>query len=310
MFVPDSKKHQPEFDLAKAQGIYSAGGYDRELGGEWITSPHDLFSVETLRDRFDLREGRAIPADVFVFGKGEPPRPDCTHIGGRPFWPASRKWPTDEAGEPYKFFAQINFADSRDLVGKLPGDLLLLFIGDEDEWYFHPMQVQFEWVALGSRVQTEFDPSLIANTGGPFFGAIYRTADYPDAVLRAEELRNLPPDSAGIDAWRAYKPTVDASYNLPILNGTKIGGLPHFVQSGEDVSGQFLCQLASIQAAAHVPYPWVNCPEPLGLGLRGDAYNKNGTISDKENELLFGDLGSIYIYRDADGQVRSAFECY
>ena len=131
----------------------------------------------------------------------------------------------------------------------------------------------------------------------------------PTPIESAEELRNLPPDPAGIDAWRAYKPTVDASYNLPILNGTKIGGLPHFVQSGEDVSGQFLCQLNSIQAAPHVPYPWVNHPEPLGLGLRGDPYKENGTIHDEENELLFGDLGSIYIYRDVDGQVRSAFEC-
>ncbi len=292
MLVPDSKKHQPEFDLANARGVYTRAGHDKNIGGEWITSPHDLFSVETLRDRFNLRTGRAVPADVFVFGKGEPPRPDCTHIGGKPLWPVSRKWPTDRAGNPYKFFAQFNFADSTDLVGTLPGELLLLFVADEPDWYWHPMQVQFEWVALGSHFRTEFDPDLIADTSGPFFGAIYRTADYPDAVEKLEEV-----DAA-------------TSYNLPVLNATKIGGWPHFVQRGEGASGQFLCQLASIQAAPHVPYPWVNSPEPLGLGYGLDADYENGTIDDDDNQLMFGDLGSIYIYRDTDGQIHSAFESY
>ena len=90
MLLQDSKKHQPEFDLAKAQRIYTAGGHDRKLGGEWITSPYDLFSVETLRDRFDLRGGRAVPTDVFVFGKGEPPRARL-----HTYW-----WPALLAGRP------------------------------------------------------------------------------------------------------------------------------------------------------------------------------------------------------------------
>jgi hypothetical protein len=171
MLVQNSMKHQPEFDLAEARRFYMESGWGDEPDPGEITSPYDLFAVETLRDRWNSRIGQSIPTDVFVFGKGQPPRPDCTHIGGDPYWPLGRDWPTDESGKPYLFFSQINFTDSKDLVGELPGDLLLIFIGDELEWYFHPMEVQFEWVNLGSRVQTKFARSLIASTGGPFFGA-------------------------------------------------------------------------------------------------------------------------------------------
>lgn len=317
MLVRDSKKHQPEFDLAEARRVYALGGYDKEITGQHVTSPHHLFSVETLRDRYGLRVGPTVATDVFVFGKGKPPRPECTQIGGDPFWPAGRNWPTDDGGNPYKFFAQINFADSKDLVGELPGDLLLIFIGDEEEWFFHPMQVKFEWVTLGSEIQSEFDRSLIANAGGPFYGAIYRTADYPDAETKfddvvAEESPNLSVWSSTPD-WATPEVRITTElqlYKLPILNGTKIGGLPSFIQNGGDLSGQFLCQVASIQAAPCVPYPWVNRPEPLGLGFGLDTKAYDGAIGDKENEVIFGDLGSIYIFRAANGEILSTFECY
>jgi len=184
MLVRDSKKHQPEFDMAEAQRFYTESGWGDEPDPGEITSPYDLFAVELLRDRWNSHVGQSVPTDVFVFGKGQPPRPECTHIGGDPFWPLGREWPTDASGKPYLFFGQINFADSKDLVGELPGDLLL-----------------------------------------------------------------------------------------------------------------------------NVPYPWLNVTEPLGLwnDEKGDGYS--GCIHDKDNEVMFGDLGSIYFYRDDDGEVKSSFEC-
>ncbi len=170
MLVQNSQKHQPEFDLLEARRVYREIDCAKHTGGSEITSPYHLFCVETIRDRSDLRRGREVPTDGFVFGKGEPPRRDCTQIGGKPFWPATREWPIDDAGNPYQFFAQINFADSTDFVRNLPGELLLMFVGVGDDWYFHPMQVRFEWVSLNAQPAAEFDPSLIANTGGPFFG--------------------------------------------------------------------------------------------------------------------------------------------
>jgi hypothetical protein len=133
MLVHHSKKHQPEFDLETARQIYAGTKWEAETDpGVCLASPHHLFSVETLRERLKLRVGRAVPTDVFVFGKGEPPRPDCTLFGGVPFWPLGRKWPIDGEGKQYQFFAQINFADSKDLIDKLPGDLLLMFIGADN----------------------------------------------------------------------------------------------------------------------------------------------------------------------------------
>jgi Domain of unknown function (DUF1963) len=287
MLVPQSERQHPEFDLEEARRVYANAGCDKNIEGELITSPHDLFCVETLRDRFNLRVGRAMPADVFVFGKGEPPRPDCTQVGGNPFWPTNREWPTNGNGSPYRFLAQISFADSLDLVGDLPAELLLLFVDVADDWLWQePLQIHLEWVALGSGPRSNIDRSLIAEKAGPFYGAIFRSADYPDTLEIASGLE------------------VDESWNLPILNGTKIGGVPHFIQGGEGVSGQLLWQLASIQAAPYAPYPWVNRPEPLGL-----ESDQNGIYGD-ENSILFGDMGAIYIYRDDSGQVLSAFESY
>jgi hypothetical protein len=284
MLVRDSKKHQPEFDIGEARRVYTEGGWADEPEAGFITSPYDLFAVETLRDRWNSRVRQSVPTDVFVFGKGQPPRPDCTHIGGDPFWPVGREWPTDASRKPYLFFGQINFADSKDLVGDLPGDLLLMFIGHEPDWYWMPMVLRLEWVNLGSRVQTEFDRSLIASTGGPFFGAIYRTADYPDFSEDPED-----------------------SY-VSVLNGTKIGGVPWFANAGEEVSGQFLCQLCSIQAAARVPYPWLNVAEPLRLTSHDEG--SAGLIHDEDNELVFADMESIYFYRDTNEQIRSSFGWY
>jgi hypothetical protein len=41
-----------------------------------------------------------------------------------------------------------------------------------------------------------------------------------------------------------------------------------------------------------------------------DKQKYAGTIADKGNELMFGDMGSIYIFRAADGEIDSTFECY
>jgi len=285
MLIPKSKKLHPEFDLEEAKRTYAANEFDTDLEGEQVTSPHDLFSVEVLRDRLALRVGRAIPTDVFVFGRGEAPRRDGTKVGGLPYWPADRPWLKDGAGMPYRFLAQFNFADSQDLLAKLPGQVLLLLVEEGDDWLYEPDRIHFEWLPLGLAPVTSFQSSWIVNQGGTFFGAIHRSADYPEASDNAE------------------KPRIRSYRDLPIINGTKIGGLPHLIQSS-DFKGEFLCQLSSIQAAPYAPYPWVNDPGPLDLtsgdrGIYGDA-----------NTFVFLDMGNIYVFRDNDGALKSSFECY
>jgi hypothetical protein len=286
MLILGSKKLHPEFDLAEASRLYAARGFDMDLSGAQITSPHDLFSVETLRDLLTLRGGTAAQTDVFVFGRGEAPRRDCTKVGGLPYWPADRSWPRNDKGAPYRFLAQFNFADSEDLLAELPGQVLLLLVDEGDDWLWEPNRIRFEWLPLGLTPLPTFEPSLIATKAGPFFGAIHRSADYPEP---SEEKLDLDEGE---------------NYNLPILNGTKIGGLPHLIQRSDrnDVEGEFLCQLGSIQPAPNAPYPWVNDPLSLGLGQSG--------IGGSGNSIVLEDMGTIYIFRHKGGAIRSFFESY
>ncbi|HEY2840509.1 MAG TPA: hypothetical protein VGJ26_15235, partial [Pirellulales bacterium] len=73
MLVRGSTKFHHEFDLEEARRQFA--GMSKTLSGEQVTSPWDLYAVEALRDRHQLRIGESYPADVFVFGKGEPGDP-------------------------------------------------------------------------------------------------------------------------------------------------------------------------------------------------------------------------------------------
>ena len=79
--------------------------------------------VESLRDAKDGRRGRASPTDLCVWGLGEAPRREMTKVGGVPYLRRDVPWPKS-GRKPWTFFFQINFADSRDLVDDLPGDVL------------------------------------------------------------------------------------------------------------------------------------------------------------------------------------------
>jgi hypothetical protein len=287
MIIRNSSKEHLELDISVASREFSQHAAEETLSGELVTSAWDLYSVETLRERHKLRVGNAFPTDIFVFGKGEPDDPSCTKVGGRPFWPDDRDWPTKPDGSPYHFLAQFNFADSTDIIDHdLPGKVLLLLTDSKEDWLWGNEGLSFHWVSAGISPAPNLKvPSAIGDSG-PFYGVIHRTADYPDS------------------SNAAYKLRVSQSYNLPIINGTKIGGLPHFIQSGADDAGHFLCQLGSIQAAPYAPYPWVNRREPLGLEFDNDGIYGN------ENCAVFGDMGSIYLFMDDDGKVSRSFECY
>lgn len=283
----DSKKLHPELDVEAARDAFSEAGLRGKLAGELITSAHDLHSVETLRDMHGLRIGSPVPTDIFVFGRGEPDNPASTKVGGRPFWPSDQPWPTTSDGRPLYFLAQFNFADSSDILPELPASVLLLMTDSEDDWLWDDGDgLTFQWVFGDVDAATDLVVPSTIGSAGPFFGAIYRTADYPDASDKAHHLH------------------VSQSYNLPILNGTKIGGLPHFIQGGTRGDGRFLCQLGSIQAACDVPYPWVNQREPLAL-----TFDNTGIHGD-DNCAVFGDMGSIYLFAKDDGEVSWWFECY
>jgi hypothetical protein len=153
--------------------------YDR-FSGDIITSPRHICNNEQLRkaahDQFDW--GEAVPMDVFIMAVGEPPNRHATKIGGMPYRPAKTPWPTGKDGKPMSFLAQINFADSRDLTGELPGDVLLVFTPDAHDYI---ESLHFEWQALG--LTELISPDALPDQAWrpePCYGHIYRTVSYPE----------------------------------------------------------------------------------------------------------------------------------
>ena len=287
MIEHNTSKSHLELDFAAAAKLFDAELADKKLSGELITSAFDLYAVETLRDRHSLRVGDPHPTDIFVFGKGEPVAPACTKIGGRPFWPNDRDWPSASDGSLCHFLAQFNFADSLDIIDcNLPGTILLLLTENEDDWLWADDGLTFHWVSADVTPRNDLVVPSTVGSAGPFYAVRHRSADYPDAA----------------DA--AYELDVSVGYNLPVLNGTRIGGLPHFIQGGDDSPGRFLCQLGSIQAAPNVPYPWANLRDALDL-----QFNNDGIYGD-DNCAVFGDMGSVYLFVDDNGAVSRSFECY
>ena len=270
------------FPLREVYGHYS---------GEDITSPCDLCNIEWLRrgmiDEYDW--GMPVPVDVFVMSNGEPENRYATKIGGLPYRPASALWPCAPSGRPLALIAQFNFTNSVDIIGKLPGDLLLVF-GDDSEGLIEPLHMEWQRLGLQSLVQPPQLPSECMAVE-PCFGNRCRIMSYPDAVQNSNAMY---PRCHGKDVW--------SSYWIPRVQATQIGRAPFFIQQDDDSRpGQPLCTIASVQPDAHQPFPWVNTPEPLC---------SDGEWPDSGTELMIGDLGCIYIFIEDDGTLRSGESCY
>jgi hypothetical protein len=283
-----STKIHDELDIVALQRIYEQACLQEELEGEIISSPYDLYAVETLRDRHRLRASNGIATDAFVFAEGESPKRHVTKVGGLPYWPADQPWPTTNDGSAMRFMAQFNFADSLDLFPQLPGDILLIVTEDEDSWCFgdlSTMHVVWQTVKDQKLITRQEFPSLeYEYEHFDCYGVIYRTADYPESAETAERLK------------------VGGNYNLAVLACTKIGGVPDQLIRNQTLPGIFLAQLGSIQPASLVPYPWVNREAPYDLG-----YEENGIYA---HQQTIGDMGSLYLFLNDDGSVKCTTECY
>ncbi len=191
---------------------------------------------------------------------------------------------------------------------ELPGDLLLLFIPpDNEDWYCELGRMRFEWVSVEPQPLIDQLPKGVRPYGGSeWYGVIHRTYDYPDIIESVMRLNiNQPND-------------------LAIINGTKIGGMPHIIQEeyvynsdptrvvpistfkikAKASQSRFLCQLTSIQAAPQLPYPWTNHKDELSL-----EFNDSGIYGDN-NECIFGDMGSIYIFMELSCKCYATWDCY
>ena len=250
-----------------------------EPSAEILVGPESLAVNEQLRaEAFaDHRyRGVRMATDVFVWLPGEPPNPAMTKVGGIPYRPRSSPWPRDLAGNPIRFIAQLCFADSRDIAGELPDDVLLIF-GDDDALLAEPERLVFEWSSLEiSEPALEVPQMAEDEVLTPYHGVIHRTEDWPDAMEQLPEGCQCP--------WL-----------LGVFEGTKIGGVPRFIQEEPAPVGRFLAALGSISAA----YSTIRFLRTL---QSDDAWS-NG-------DLMIGDMGSLYLFLDRNGRVQAISQCY
>lgn len=261
--------------------------------GSLLDGAFDAWSWEAIRAKWQLEPRKPLPTDVFVWARGEAPDRRFTKIGGVPFLPRGTAWPLFR-GQPMTFLAQFAFHDSRDLVGKLPGDLLLVFAADEDALIYENRLVSL-WVRDRRR---PIDPSACPLPAWRFFrgwGVRHRTWDAPELFERAYGVSDVLEQYDKPRAWSEYV------WRAPVLQATKIGGAPWDAQTNypEAPRGRrFLCQLSTMHVSNREPWPCVNI-------RRKPA----GTRSSAEDSLSIGDDGAIAFWIDRRGRVRVHESC-
>ncbi len=287
--------NHPTFDLKVwrarlrgASGNLLFVGQPRDRTGSMLFSDSPVAIVLMEKCRRDaiargLDLGPSVPVDRFVFGRGEPPLRHLTKVNGLPYRPAGLAWPHDYNGNPMAFLCQFCFADSRNIVGGLPGDVLVVFartrndplpaktiaeiIGSRPSLIVNPCyhdSLKIEWYPMGlEHLATEDevpDTSIVFPT---CYGVRYRSRDYVDESLAVPGLARVLPDYLRPDYERT---TARVLHALARHCGTKIGGIPFGFNPPEiEPRGRYVASFAGIGFASDCVYPWVNQSEPLTL---------------------------------------------
>lgn len=180
-------------------------------------------------------------SDVMLVAAGEPTDRFVTKLGGPPYRPARLPWPTTATGEPRVFFGQVCFADSLDLVGDLPGDVLLIFTHGEHD---HTSgELHFEWHPLG--IGEPVAPADVPETPWHVFPCFMHLSR-----------RARPADADGPQEWAQW---------------AKIGGYPHWIQDEPRRYGTFLAALEGVS--------WVADPDPAQPAVKHLDFFDGGLLN-------------------------------
>ena len=266
--VFDSRWFTKRFPLAAVPRSEWCGGF--------VSTPESLVMIEQIRALANAPDlGPRILCDVFVLGSGEPPEPSVTKIAGRPFRPFSRAWPVGNQGRPMTFVVQFNFCGSGDIVGTLPGDVLLVFAADDDICSDDPQEkLHFEWypVDINERLLCSEEMLETAWSIRPSYGVRYRTCDYAGRRAWDALLRVLDPDKVTQQGVEGITSGLDR------LCALKIGGLPVSRRGGKykDPSpwgGSFLASASTAWPSLGRPFPWINQESPIPLDEARNLWN-------------------------------------
>ena len=286
---------QQRFDLqewATLRGFDWTNPEDYWPGSD-IDCPQTLAEYE--RKRMSLRDSvrfeDPIKCDIAVYSIGEPDSGACTMLGGRPWLPTDAEWPIGTNGIPCAFLGQVYFAESADLVPpKLPGVMVQIFAnlcksGYAEYWEEEERLMIWRSADEISRGCWRSHPQgHIA--AAPCCALFHRGEDYGKVTAKAEA------DPIELENASGYER----------FTGTKIGGLPSWIQSddgdhpAEDI---FVCSLGSMfhhiegQKDVFVNMPDFDRQKVIDLGM----------------EPCCGDMGVIGIMMRPDGSFYTTFEC-
>ena len=233
--------------------------------------------------------GEPAPVDLCIWQFGDSPRRDVTKVGGVPYWPLKEPWPTSENGRPYTFVAQFCFADSRDILPSLPGDLLSILATEDD---YSDIECAWFEIGEGDLLDAQSLPTL-QWTIQPCHAVLHRTAEYPQAEY----------DYKLVEQYRGCRSI------RWIYNASKIGRIwdlrgelpdPDDIEDEdfrkeveqwwdqvEQAKNEFIGQLGSIEASRRQPF--------LNVDQRDDL-EKN----DLESLLMIADVGGYDIFDDGE----------
>jgi hypothetical protein len=280
------------FDIEQWESRFPLEWADLQSGlSSQITSPSDLVFIEQIRKRIartcDL--GPTVPTDVFVFAVGAAPQRAATKVGGLPYRPDDLPWPMGADDQPMLFLAQFCFAESRDLVGPLPGDVLVVFATDLNIYRDRAQEyLHFEWHPLGIERPAQWIEQKFGWDFVTCYGYRHRTVDYVEPIP-AEAIA-----SADLGYPISHHEAQTTAHTLSRIEGMKIGGLPaaFFGDDEPSAPGRFLCSLATIYPSFQRDWPWVNVEEPLGQ------------LPSEESHLNIGDGFILNFFLDETQKVR------
>jgi hypothetical protein len=314
--------HHENYDLNLWLSRLDEAIQDRSASGSPIRSLRSLLftdsplgeaSIEHYRKLVsgsDIDLGPSVPADRFVFGWGESSARYLTKVNGLPYRPAGLPWPYDRNGNAMVFLAQFCFADSHDIVGNLPGDVMVVFSRSRKDqlldppvfesgtfperpvvapWYDDSLKIEWYPIGIDSLITAD---ELIKN-GVVFptcFGVRYRSTDFTDTGKGEDGFRKVVPKNLLSENPFVVSLTLRSLVRHP---GMKIGGAPLWCHGPEmEHEGRYIASFGGVALECDCLYPTVNRREPISL-----------RASSWETHLTFGDGGYIHFFVNGDGSV-------
>ena len=278
------KYHRP-LDFGKWLNIFPSVeiGSDGDVCAEPINGPLDLCQLyhgrKYVEEHYGVEPIRPEPVDLFLWCRQSFPVGPTTRLGGVPYRPRDRPWPTNSDGVPHTFVCQFCFLDSIDVLGrKLPGDILtVMFENEESHWGGN---IFTEWNSVvGTR------PPGLSDCPQPSFAV----PKLEGRILRFNEFPHFFDDH----------PNYPFDRGIAVSQSTKIGSATFFPQGDPRKPGEeLICTLSHVLPTD----PWAF--------LDSEHENLETRVDWGEDVMTLSDCGCVYFLIDRDDRIRTDFQCY